>query len=184
MSIISKVFLENNVFLKKFLKRFLASEHDIEDIIQEVYIKAHNAEQGKNIEQPKAYLFRIAKNLALDELKKSSRVMTKYIEECVESIPKEKSASMETEAEADESLTRYCEAIDRLPAKCKQVFIMRKVHGLKHNDIAKELGISLSSVEKHLKLGGAFCYQYINQHDNKTKPLDENVTQPRVRNLR
>lgn len=184
MSIISKVFLENNVFLKKFLKRFMSSEHDIEDIIQEVYIKAHNAEKNKIIAHPKAYLFRIAKNLALDELKKNSRVMTRYIEECIASIPNEKTALMETEVEANESLTRYCEAIDLLPDKCKQIFILRKVHGLKHHDIAKELGISLSSVEKHLKLGGAFCYQYVNKTGDNIRPSDETVTQPRVRNLK
>lgn len=184
MSIISRVFLENNVFLKRFLRRFVASEYDIEDIIQEVYIKAHHAEQEKEIEQPRAYLFRIAKNLALDELKKSSRVMTKYIEECVASIPVENTETMESEAEANESLTRYCEAIDKLPAKCKQIYIMRKVHGLKQKDIATELGISLSSVEKHLKLGGAFCHHYITSKTADSMEFDDNMGQSKVRNLR
>ncbi|MEC9260428.1 MAG: RNA polymerase sigma factor, partial [Pseudomonadota bacterium] len=171
-------------FLKKFLRRYVTSDHDIEDIIQEVYIKAHHAESEKEIEHPKAYLFSIAKNLALDELKKSSRVMTKYIEECIASIPVEETDSMESEAEANESLSRYCEAIDLLPDKCKQIYIMRKVHGLKHKDIADKLGISISSVEKHLKLGGAFCHQYIASQSNHSSSDTSQQGYSKVRNLR
>ncbi len=162
----------------------MSSEQDIEDIVQEVYIKAHNAEQEKVIEQPKAFLFKIAKNLALDELNKKSRLVTHYIEDCIAAIPLEKTASMESEVEANESLTLYCEAIEQLPDKCKQIFLMRKVYGLKHKDIATELGISLSSVEKHLKLGGAFCQQYISHKKGSVSAVADNVSELRKRNLR
>lgn len=146
------------------MTRFMACEHDIEDIVQEVYIKAHRAELEKNIEQPKAYLFKIAKNLALDELNKKSRLVTHYIEDCIAAIPIEESASIESEIEANESLTVYCEAIEQLPEKSKKIYLMRKVNGSKHKEIARELNISLSSVEKHLKLAGAFCQQYMSHH--------------------
>ena len=187
MSIIFRTFVENNTFLKKFLSRFITSEQDIEDIVQEVYIKAHRAELTKNIEQPKAFLFRIAKNLALDELNKKSRSVTCYIEDCIASIPIEKTASIESENEAQESLKIHCEAIEQLPEKCKQVYLMRKVQGLKHKEIANQLGISLSSVEKHLKLAGAFCQQYINNEKRTvTIKVNEatNVSKMRSRNLR
>ncbi|MCU4677297.1 RNA polymerase sigma factor [Catenovulum sp. 2E275] len=184
MSIISRVFLEHNAFLKKFLKRFMSSEQDIEDIVQEVYIKAHHAEQEKEIiEQPKAFLFKIAKNLALDELNKKSRLVTSYIEDCIAAIPVEKTASMESEVEANESLTLYCEAIELLPEKCKQIYLMRKVYGLKHKEIAAELDISLSSVEKHLKLGGAFCQQYMSNKKSPVSAVADNVSELRKRNF-
>lgn len=181
MSIISKIFMENSVFLKKFLTRFMSSEQDIEDIVQEVYIKAHSAELKKEIEQPKAFLFRIAKNLALDELNKKSRLVTSYIEDCISSIPAEHSSSIESEAEANESLKVYCEAIEQLPDKCKQIFIMRKVHGLKHKEISNKLNISLSSVEKHLKLAGAFCQQYINNQKVNDTKFGHNISEIRER---
>lgn len=158
-------------------------EHDIEDIVQEVYIRAHNAEKKIDIKQPKAYIFCIAKNLALDELNRKSRRVTSYIEDCVSSVPIESMPSIESEAEANEYLNNYCQAIDQLPDKCKKIFIMRKVHGLKHKEIANKLNISLSSVEKLLKLGGAFCQQYI---DNKSeiKPISDNVNELKIRSLR
>ncbi len=165
---IFRVFVENNAFLKKFLTRFMSSKQDIEDIVQEVYIRAHNAEKEKAIEQPKAFLFRVAKNLALDELNKKSRLVTSYLEDCIATIPVEKTASIESEAEANETLDIYCQAIEQLPDKCKHIFLLRKVHGLKHQEIATKLNISLSSVEKHLKMGGAFCQQYMQEHQRES----------------
>ena len=74
LSRISQAFIEHNSFLKKFLKRFLQREQDIEDVVQEAYLKAYSAEQDRGgIEQPKAFLFSIAKNLAINELTRKSR---------------------------------------------------------------------------------------------------------------
>ncbi len=176
--------MENNAFLKKFLTRFMSSEQDIEDIVQEVYIRAHNAEKEKAIDQPKAFLFRIAKNLALDELNKKSRLVTNYLEDCISLVPTEKTDTIESELEANEAIKIYCEAIEQLPDKCKQIFLMRKVHGLKHKEIADKLGVSLSSVEKHLKLGGAFCQQYIHEHRQASNPTSSNVSEFRMRKVR
>lgn len=164
MSVISKIFLDNADFLKRFLMGILKSEQGVEDIVQDVYIKAFHAEQEKTIEHPKAYLFTVAKNLALNELSRKSRQLTSYIEDCSPCEQEEESASLESEVEADASFELYCRAVADLPEKCRQVFLLRKVHGLKHKEIAKHLGISLSSVEKHLKLGAQSCRDYLTRH--------------------
>ena len=64
-SAITAAFLEHSGFLKKFLAGFLPAQQDIEDVAQETYLRAFIAEQREEIEQPKAFLFRVAKNLAL-----------------------------------------------------------------------------------------------------------------------
>ncbi len=71
LSAVSAAFLVNHDFLKRFLARFFSDYQDIEDVAQEAYLRAYVAEQQKEIEQPKAYLFRIARNLALTQLKKN-----------------------------------------------------------------------------------------------------------------
>ncbi len=68
---ISTSFIENFDFLKRFLTRYFSERQDIEDVVQETYLRAYGAEQKKVIEHPRAFLFQIAKNLALTELKKS-----------------------------------------------------------------------------------------------------------------
>ena len=168
LSRISQAFIEHNTFLKKFLKRFLQREQDIEDVVQEAYLKAYSAEQIRGgIEQPKAFLFSIAKNLAINELTRKSRQMTGYIEECHIPLQLEISDSVESEVEGQESLGIYCEAVAALPEKCRRVYLLRKVHGLPHKDIAERLGVSLSTVEKHLRLGTLSCRDYIRRHNEQ-----------------
>ncbi len=163
---ISHVWLENNSFLKKFVRRFLHREQDIEDVVQEVYLKAFSAEQQRTIEQPKAFLFSIAKNLALNELNRKSRQMTGYIEECLPEVESHESPTTEHEIHAQQSLGQYCEAVASLPEKSRKVYILRKVHGLKHKEIAQRLDMSLSSVEKHLRIGLESCRNYM-RDDNR-----------------
>jgi RNA polymerase sigma factor (sigma-70 family) len=168
---VSAVFLECNTFLKKFLARFLNHEQDIEDVVQEVYLKAYSVEKERIIDQPKAFLFSIAKNLALNELNRKSRQMTSYLEECTSSFVLESAATTENENEADQSLGIYCEAVAALPDKCRRVYLLRKVHGLKHKEIAQQLGISLSSVEKHLRNGVLNCRLYMEEHSGEQPPV-------------
>jgi len=94
--------------------------------------------------------------------------MTDYIEESIASIPVDKSPSIESEVEASETLNVYCEAVAALSEKCRQVYILRKVNGLKQKEIAKRLNISLSSVEKNLKIGVVSCKNYIDEHNKQT----------------
>lgn len=167
LSGISRVFLEHGTFLKKFLTRFLNREQDIEDVVQEAYLKAYIAEQDYGeIEQPRAFLFSIAKNLALNELSRKSRQMTSYIEECQKPFVTDAENTTEKEIEAWDSLGIYCDAVATLPVKCRQVYLLRKVHGLRHKEIAKRLDISLSTVEKHLRVGASCCRDYMRRHNN------------------
>ncbi|MDA9095865.1 RNA polymerase sigma factor [Porticoccaceae bacterium] len=168
MSRVSHVFLENNLFLKKFLKRFLYQDQDIEDIVQETYIKACKAEKTKDIEHPKAYLFSIAKNLALNELGRKSRKMTDFIEECEAANMAEPTESLEEHLQAEESAALYCQAVAQLPERCRRVYLLRKVHGLSHKDIADRLDISLSAVAKHLSKGMLSCQKHIAQAGTST----------------
>ena len=92
--------------------------------------------------------------------------MTGYIEECQGSALWEATANTENTVEATESLGVYCEAIASLPEKCRHVYLLRKVHGMAHQEIADRLGISLSTVEKHLRMGVLSCRDYLDRANN------------------
>ncbi len=182
MSIIARVFLEKSPFLKNFLKKYTGTEQDIDDIMQEVYLKAHRAEKKTKIEEPIAFLVQIAKNIARDELNKKARQATGFIEEHLEELKTEKTDSLESEQEAEESIRLYCQAIEQLPAQCQKIFLLRKVYGLKHKEIAKKLSVSLSTVEKNLKLAGLFCDEYLNNPANITPLNRQNAQTSPMRN--
>ena len=161
LSRLSHTFLENSIFLKKYLRRFLYREQDIEDVVQETYLKACNVDSSKDINHPKAYLFRIAKNLALDELDRRSRQRTDFIEECEAANIAEPAENMDEQLQAEQSVILHCQAAAMLPPRCREVYLLRKVHGLSHKEIAARLDISLSAVGKHLTTGMLKCQKYI-----------------------
>ncbi|MBR9728990.1 RNA polymerase sigma factor [Shewanella intestini] len=161
LSVVTRAFIENSTFIKHFLRRFLHSQQDIEDVAQQAYLKAYCAEQVKAIEHPKSYLFTIAKNIAVNELTKKSNKITEYLEECDDSVSMASSTTVESEVEAEQSLGIYCDAVAALPQTCRRVFLLRRVHGLKQREIAEVLGVSLRNVEMHLQKGTLKCREFV-----------------------
>jgi RNA polymerase sigma factor (sigma-70 family) len=150
--------------LKGFLRRFFSRAQDLEDIAQEAYLRAVEAERaGEPVRSPKAFLFRIAKNAALNELTRKSRLLTDYIEDSAAQDVIDKGASTEEQVMGQEKLAMFCRAVASLPAQCRRAFLMRKVYGLSHKDIAEQLGISLSTVEKHVASGLLRCSTYMRE---------------------
>ena len=147
--------------LKRFIGRFMRSSHDVEDIAQEAFLRAYAVEQSRSIEQPKSFLFRIAKHAALSQLSRKSQQITDYIEDSDESsvIPTEDSA--EDLVSARQILGLHCEAVAELAPQCRHVYLLRKVHGLSHKEIAEQLGIAVSTVEKHLIKAVELCDRYV-----------------------
>lgn len=172
LSAVTAAFLEYRNFLKKYLAGFLPAQQDIEDVAQEAYLRAWIAEQRQSIEQPKAFLFRVAKNLALTKLSKKSKQITDYIEEASASVVIQTAAAIDEELEAEQCLGLYCEAVAALPDKHRQVFLLRKVHGMAHKDIAEHMDVSCSSVEKYLRQGILACERYIRNHERPTMLIE------------
>lgn len=173
-SSITSIFLENNLFLRKFLTRYLRKDMDVEDVLQDTYLKVYHLEQkGTKIDKPKSFLFTVAKNLALNELNRQSRRISETIDDCLgeEAVEQLKHPSADNEIEAHQALGQYCEAIAQLPPKCRQVYLLRKVHGLSHKDIARRMGMSLDAVEKQLFRGMSRCRQYLESsvHQSSTQ---------------
>jgi len=174
--IISDVFSENEGPLKAFISRFVNRPHDIDDIAQETFIRAFKAGSERAIEHPKAYLYRIARNLAFKELTKKSNKMTSFIEDSC--LPEVLGSDEDIEQRVGtlEKLDRVKTAIAELPPQCQRVFIMRKVYGFSHKEISQELGISVSTVEKHIVSGLKRCRQSV-----KLQEMPRNVVSHKLR---
>lgn len=155
-------FVRHQAALKRFISRFLGnSPHDVEDVAQETFLRAYNAANGRQIERPRSYLFRIAKHVALTQLTRKSRQMTDYIDDLDGSEVFKGGDSAEEELMALQTLRIHCEAVLQLSPKCRRVYLMRKVYGMPHKEIAARLGIAVSTVEKHLIKGVEVCDGYI-----------------------
>lgn len=162
-SSVSTAFIENETFLRRFLTRFLSRPQDIEDVVQDAYLKARCAEEKQVINSPKAFLFRIARNEALKELRKKSRRITDYIEELDSPDAVPVGGSAEEHAIAKQRLGMFCQSALEMTPRCRRVFLMCKVYGMSYKEIAAELGISVSGVEKHVARGLEICNAYIDR---------------------
>ncbi len=158
---VSEAFLRNESALKRFIRRFLRAAPDVEDIAQETFLRAYAVERERPIEQPRSLLFRIAKHVALTQLTRKSRQITDYIEDSADSEVVLIEHSAEDELIARQTLGLHCEAVAELTPKCREVYLLRKVHGLSHKEIAAQLGIAVSTVEKHLIKAVEQCDAYL-----------------------
>lgn len=158
---IASVFSEVEPTIKRLLRRMLPDRHSVDDITQETVLRALQAEKKRTIEQPKAYLFRIARNLVKDELEKKSRSIIEFIDEYGPETSVEIEPSVEESYENRQRMLLFGEALASLPRQCRQVFILKKVYGYSHKEISKKLSISISTTEKHVVSGLKRCQEFV-----------------------
>ena len=179
---VSEAYLTHRSFLKKFLLRFLVDKSIIEEIAQEAFIRSFQAEKTAPIKSPKAFLFQTAKNLALNELEKKSHQLNDYIEDSLDSSVLVNELSAEDQAEGQEKFDIFTRAVMTLPEKCRQVFLLRKVYGYSHKEIAGLLGLSLSTVEKHVAMGLKRCHQFMRDAEKSAVSTPSTAINPKNRN--
>ena len=172
-SVITPAFVKNQSFMKRFLTRFLSSSQDIEDVVQESYLKALCAEKKQVINSPKAFLFRIARNEALKELQKKSRRITDYLDELDVPEASTSDTMVEDSSIAKQRFGLFCESALEMTPKCRKAFLMCKVYGFSYKEIASHLGISVSGVEKHVARGLEICNAYANKIENSNNEPDK-----------
>ena len=141
---------------------------EVEDIVQETYVRVCQVKHPEQIRQPRSYLFRTARNLALDYLK---RAETKYTdgmdEQDIDSLVDNSADEDSTfdQVASNQEFALFCEAVRHLPVKCRRVFVLKKVYGYSQIEISKSLNISIGTVEKHISQGIKRCTYFMQQQD-------------------
>lgn len=171
--IISDVFLSWRDHLARVVSR-IVPPHDIEDIVQETYVRACQFKSKKEIKSPRAFMTRIARNLALDHVKRAEWRLTSSLDENVE-LQLDRMQKLIDEpfnqVASSEEFAHFCEAVRQLPLQCRRAFVLKKVYGHSQREIARELNLSENTVEKHIALGLKRCARYMRQRldaDNST----------------
>lgn len=156
-SSVTRAFRIHSGALRRFVSRILGGHQDVDDILQEAFYRVYVAEKGKPIAQPKPYLFRTAKHVALNYLKRESIRPADYLDESDGIDGLENSYTLEDEIMAQQRIEIHCAAVATLPPQCRKIYLMCKVYGLSYKEIAKELGITVSTVESHLEKAFSRC---------------------------
>jgi RNA polymerase sigma-70 factor (ECF subfamily) len=131
---------------------------DVEDILQEAFVRSFEAGQRSDIRDMRAFLMRTATNLALNHAARKEHRSTAPLEElAVDDEPRAHDLPLDAQIDADREFLAFCRAVGSLPEQCRRAFILRKVYGLSQQEIARELGVSESTVEKHIAKGLLLC---------------------------
>jgi RNA polymerase sigma-70 factor (ECF subfamily) len=161
----------------------LVPPKEVEDIVQETYVKICQLDKYNEIERPKSFLLKTARNLAIDHLKKAeTRLADGAEDECLYNPvgSSQQCDEIFEQAASNEEFSHFCEAVRQLPMQCRRVFVLKKVYGYSQKEIAAETNLSESTVEKHIALGLKRCTSYmykVNQpHQGaRARRLSENV---------
>lgn len=147
--------------LRAWLQSRFSDDGDIDDIVQETYVRILRARGRGDVESPKAFLFAVARNLALDRLRHRRVARTEsLVENEALSVLEESDGIPETIARNQE-LEILTEAIQSLPDRCRRIFTLRKVYGLSQAEIAQRLGLSTNTVSAQLTIGVRKCMEFM-----------------------
>lgn len=139
----------------------IVSKDDIEDIVQEAFIKSYEAELKQEIRYERTYMLRTVRNLALNHVTSAASQLNDAVEN-MDTLPHDLVGhSLEKHVESKERFIHFCRATDTLSAEVKRVFLLKKVYGMKQKDIAELVGLSESTVEKHVARGLLMCSRYL-----------------------
>jgi RNA polymerase sigma-70 factor (ECF subfamily) len=154
-----RLFEEMAPGLRRYLSRF-GSAISADDVAQDAFARLAAAKPG-SIEAPRAWLFRTAHNIALNELKRQKIAATDAVGDIASlEHPCERPSPEEVLERSDEA-ERLRAIMQLLPERQRQALVLFKVEGLSHKEIGLRLGVSHRTVERYIADAIAFCYEYL-----------------------
>jgi len=139
--------------LRAWLRSRFGDESDVDDIVQEALIRVLKAKEKTEIASPKAFLFATARNLALGGIRKKIYRSEQNLADYNEIDILDEDENIAATVSRSEELELLTKAIQSLPTRCRQIITLRKIYGLPQKDIARELGISVNTVETQGTIG-------------------------------
>lgn len=137
--------------LRGVLLRRGRSREEAEDLIQDAFLKMQEyCRQGGEVRQPEGFLMRIVLRLAANARRDAHREL--YSEHPVEDLTLliDAGPTPDEVLAGDQCLERMRNALDALSHRTRDIFFMQRLDGLSYAQIARQMGLSISAVEKHV----------------------------------
>jgi RNA polymerase sigma factor (sigma-70 family) len=154
---LSRAYREHHAALLRLVRARTIEKGEAEDLMQELWVKLQHS-RSVDLQDPRAYLFKMAQNLVKDSLRARHRRLERehrwadttagFAGAGGEQADRRKSA--EEEMLAREEVATLASAIANLPDGARRAFELHKLEELSHAEVAIRLGISKSGVEKHM----------------------------------
>jgi RNA polymerase sigma-70 factor (ECF subfamily) len=147
---LTQLYLRHIAALRGFLAARVGCRETAGELAHESFVRLMARPGGEAPLDPRAFLFRIADNLAIDYWRANPVRPEQFSDIADHEQLASEAPGPERHAAARQQLERLRRAVEGLPPRCRRIFVRHKFDGLTQNAIAAECGISLNAVEKHL----------------------------------
>lgn len=143
--------------LVRFASRLVGNRDGGEEVVQNTYLRlAGRSADAVLIEYPKTYIFSAARNAAIDfTAQQNAEWLYRVDFDDIDALTQGEDPSRALHHR--QRIVRLAVLLNELPTACQTVFLLNKVEGLKHREIGRRLGISVSMVEKHIMRALVHC---------------------------
>lgn len=158
------VFVSHRHELLAWLSHRMKDAHAAQDLVQDLFVRFQEVAQRQPVHDPRAYLFQMARNLLADhvrqlEARKTTAVDPQDLQQVIETAP-----GPELKFAGRQRLVQLTQALQELPPQTQRVFVLVRVEELSYQDAAERLGLSTSSVQKHLARALAHVMLRVREH--------------------
>lgn len=152
--------------LRRLLRSRGRAVDEIDDLIQDAFVRLQTYCRDRQIAQPEAFLVRTALNLVIDAQRKASTAPG--MQGGVESLALIDPHPLPDEVlQGEERLQQLNAGIEALTPRVREVFLLYRLEGFSYAQIAQHLGLSVSTVEKHVAKASLFLFNWMADDDAK-----------------
>lgn len=159
------VFQEHYADLLAFLARRLGNVEKAADVAQDTYLRLAGLAPTAQILEPRAFVFRVAGNLAIDRLRQEQRHSVMRSDDLAHEQLCDPIASPERAFLAVEAIEQLDQALRQLPSNARLALLLSRLEGLTHAQIADRLGVSESSVGKYMVQAMRHCRDWLRRSE-------------------
>jgi RNA polymerase sigma-70 factor (ECF subfamily) len=147
--------------LKAYLRRTYPAVRDVEDVVQESYLRIWRRHAIKPVSSVKNFLFSVARHLVVDLMRREGVSPIKPVTDFPVLSVMDDNAGAADVACTNEEVAMLLEAIDALPSRCREIMILRKLEGIPQKEIAQRLGLSVQTVQVQVGRGTRRCENFM-----------------------
>ena len=153
---VQALYVQHHAWLQNWFRRELGCPHQAADLSQDTFVRVlTRGESEPPIEEPRAFLATLARRVLFSFLRRRS-LESAWLE-ALEAQPHPLALSAEDYAAVREAVEAVDRLLQGLPPRVKQAFLLNRLEGMTHVRIAAELGISVATVERHVKQAYLHC---------------------------
>lgn len=150
---------------RRFSARGAAGGDDAADLVHDVYARVLASEGWRFIDDPRAYVLTMICNLGIQKIRRARIIVMETLASAEGALGDSETPDPFEQVSGRQRLGLALDALRALPPRCREVVELRRLHDLPSRDIARRLGLSLSTVEKRLARGMVLLAQAMSRTD-------------------